>query len=56
MYDGIKQGLNEAIAYNEGKLKARTNIQSLKLHSKSTVSDNEADKENAEKNNTQNTT
>lgn len=25
VYDGIMQGLEEAIAYNEGKIKARTN-------------------------------
>ena len=29
VYDGIMQGLNEAIAYNEGKLKARTKTMSV---------------------------
>lgn len=29
VYDGIIQGLNEAIVYNEGKLKARTKIMSI---------------------------
>lgn len=29
VYDGIMQGLGEAIAYNEGKIKARTNTISI---------------------------
>lgn len=29
VYDGIVQGLEEAIAYNEGKVKARTNTMSI---------------------------
>ena len=29
VYDGIMQGLNEAVAYNEGKLKARTKTMSV---------------------------
>lgn len=29
VYDGIIQGLEEAIAYNEGKIKARTNTMSI---------------------------
>ena len=29
VYDGIMQGLNEAVAYNEGKLKARTKTMSI---------------------------
>lgn len=29
VYDGIMQGLEEAIAYNEGKIKARTNTMSI---------------------------
>lgn len=29
VYDGIMQGLEEAIAYNEGKIKARTNTISI---------------------------
>ncbi len=29
VYEGIMQGLNEAIAYNEGKLKARTKTMSI---------------------------
>lgn len=29
VYDGIMQGLNEAIAYNEGKIKARTKTMSV---------------------------
>lgn len=29
VYDGIMQGLEEAIAYNEGKIKARSNTMSI---------------------------
>ena len=29
VYDGIMQGLEEAVAYNEGKIKARTNTMSI---------------------------
>lgn len=29
VYDGIMQGLNEAVAYNEGKIKARTKTMSI---------------------------
>ncbi len=29
VYDGIMQGLNEAIAYNEGKIQARTKTMSI---------------------------
>lgn len=29
VYDGIMQGLNEAVAHNEGKLKARTKVMSI---------------------------
>lgn len=29
VYEGIMQGLEEAIAYNEGKVKARTNTMSI---------------------------
>ena len=29
VYEGIMQGLNEAIAYNEGKIKARTKTMSI---------------------------
>ena len=29
VYDGIMQGLEEAIAYNKGKVKARTNTMSI---------------------------
>ena len=29
VYDGIIKGLNEAVAYNEGKIKARTKIMSI---------------------------
>lgn len=29
VYDGIMQGLEEAIAYNEGRIKARTNTMSV---------------------------
>ncbi len=29
VYDGIIQGLEEAVAYNEGKIKARTNTMSI---------------------------
>lgn len=29
VYDGIMQGLNEAIEYNEGKIKARTKTMSI---------------------------
>lgn len=29
VYDGIMQGLNEAVAYNEGKIKARTKVMSI---------------------------